>query len=732
MKIITAFLLTFLCISVSVAQNKIPGDQKSIPIKKIINSQWTFNYFPDEATGKGYEMTGYNDSKWPVVSIPHTWNTFETTGSLNPFILDNAEIDKHYWWMGWGWYRKHFSVNRNYYDCKVILRFDGVRKYCKVWLNGRYLGDHNDATSSFDFDITRAMNMEGDNVLAVAVNNREENELKQSTVQGKDDMGMYSGIIRNVSLVLKSNLYMLAENTGKYEGGVNISVPQVSKKEAVVRIQTWVKNDHSQKKNCILQTSIFDAADNLVQINRSEAVINPGLAYRFDQTGTPIKKPHLWSKENPYIYKITVEVIDGNEVVDALTSSSDLKFTLTDNVPATLYPADNKDDQNDPADLLVFNHNRGKNDKETGRSAGEPAKIVLASTQKKIPADRGSVATITADIVDSNGTHFNGANKTIKWVVTGPATLVGPEVFEPYASESLSAGYWYSSMPVTNIVRSSGKSGNIHIAVFASGLASGSIDIEAQEIKPDNSVIIEPILDDEGRKPVARITLSTYRLEEIPPEIRMTSDEISINSSDRSGFAHQIRDYICKNNTSVDSSSVEFMSIVDMFASYLQNNNGHLITDDYNYNVEHYNKCRLIAGYINATKLPPAFKDCLRKYYSDIIIMNGSEKNAGEEMNWLNWIPSGGTVVISRNGVTGSSTKGVIETNKSQLVDLIAVVHPSFVSFSDDAKERALIFIDKMNPYVHAAENIGGDSKTSYVVETDKPVLIPLLKFIAE
>ena len=148
----------------------------------------------------------------------------------------------------------------------------------------------------------------------------------------------------------------------------------------------------------------------------------------------------------------------------------------------------------------------------------------------------------------------------------------------------------------------------------------------------------------------------------------------------------------------------------------------------------------MIAGYINATKLPPLFKEGLKKYYASSIIKLGTEKNAGEEMNWLNWIPSGGTVVIYQEAPVTATLKGVIFTKKSELLDLIAVVYPQFPGFSQDAKDRALIFISKMNPYIHinsvSEQSREGDKEkatsTSYKAEKGQPILIPLLKFISE
>jgi hypothetical protein len=166
------------------------------------------------------------------------------------------------------------------------------------------------------------------------------------------------------------------------------------------------------------------------------------------------------------------------------------------------------------------------------------------------------------------------------------------------------------------------------------------------------------------------------------------------------------------------------------------NSNGHLSAVDYNFSVDHYNNCRLISGYINNTKLPPFFKEGLKKFYSEAIISRGVEKNAGEEMNWLNWIPSGGTVVIVQGDKTNPGLKGVVFAKSTRLEDIISVVYPQFVNFSQEAKDRALGFISRMNPYLHIS-TVGQEDKikqtsVTYTADKDQPILIPLLKFISE
>ena len=1037
MKIITLLLSVFFCIFISNAQRQPSENQNSHRIEKIINSQWTFNYFPTETADKGYESPGFNDSKWPAISVPHTWSTYETTGELHPFIASAAESDNPYWWIGWGWYRKHFSINSEYSGRKVFIEFEGVQKYCKVWLNGNYLGDHKGGYGSFDFDITQLIKPGEDNVLAVAVNNQQKDEFKIPPMAA-GNFNVYGGIYRDVTLVLKNNLYIPMQGSASHEGGTFVTTPLVSEKEGIVRVQTWVKNDNPQKVNCTLNTSIADATGKIVQVIKTTAFIDPGQIYTFDQTSKSIKNPHLWSHEDPYMYKVLSEVIDGKEIADTYTSPLGFRWFrwdykedflyvngekmiihggnrhqeypwLGDAIPKWItvmdyldmsenlnynfmrtahYPNDKlvyeladkygmvideespsiknqlfsvevqeqqmkemiRRDRNHPSimfwsmgnetnhavdskfavaedttriitarrvldgsagayvkhndeNLAIENllrctirgwYNRDVKDLEPSDSqhsgteehqqnmlkasgrfgpanlctwlyedhgadreylnspllhvnpkgyvdvyrvpkyayyfwqatyyekpmvfiqphywrsqylgqkrdfvvnsncekvelkvngvsigfqspddanfhsvtfkdvlveqgtltaiasksgekvttevvmAGDPAKIVLTGSHQKIPADRGSVAIVTADIVDSKGNHIYGATNNIRWSITGPATLVGPANYESDIDKHHQMeGVWYMDMPVSNVIRSTGIQGNIHIIVSAGGMTSGSFDILAEEMNQDNTAIIESVLDDEGRKPVDRMILNVDRLNDVPKEIKFTFDEFNLGLSDKLGFESAIRDYILKNNPSLDTSTIEFKTLIDLFASQLFNNDGQLIADDYNFNVDHYNNCRLISSYITATKLPQLFKEGLREYYAKEIIQQGSEKNSGEEMNWLNWIPSGGSVIIFQEAGNITGLKGTKVTNKSELTDLIAVVHPGYPNFSKEAKERALIFISKMNPYINVTaiseQSREGNKETvttiSYHAEKGKPILIPELKFLSE
>jgi hypothetical protein len=866
-KIIILSLL--ICCSYSTIAQRRSADLIVSPrIEKIINSDWTFNYFPSENAGEGYEEATYNDLNWPIVSIPHTWSTYETTGDIHPFIKDTSENDNPYWWRGWGWYRKHFIVNERYAGQKIFVEFEGIQKYCKVWLNGKYLGDHKGGYGSFDFDITSHVVPGKDNVLAIAVNNRKNDEYNIPPMN-PDSFYVYGGINRDVKLTIKDRLYIPMQGSATHEGGTFVTTPSVSSKKAIVRVRTWVKNDYDQPISCVLNTYITDASGKIIKTITSRQTINPGQLYMFDQVSKKIKKPRLWSPEDPYLYTVYSEVTDGARVTDSYTSPLGFRWFrwdynenalylngeklvpdggkyrqeypwLGEAVPAWItennvkniresgqcnlllaygHPGDRylyeltdkqgfitieesastgnqpfseavqeqqmkemiRRDRNHPSILFWsmgrmtdnavdsrYAHNEDTTRiltacRVTGGSAGsytrhrldnmvfkeleqypshggyvagqdivtgEPAKIVITGSHKSIKADRGSIVILTADIVDSQGNSIRDATNTIKWSVTGPARLTGPSVFESergkYSSDESAL---YKKIPVFNIIRSTGKQGKIMITASASGLASGSFEVDAGEVKSDDYAITEPVLIDEGRRPVPKAVLVVERLEEIPAEIEAITADFNAGSSDKKGYINAVREFIKRNNPQVDTTTVEFRSLVELFASYLVNNNGRLAAEDYNFSVNHYNNCRLVSGYIDATKLPQLFKDGLKRYYSEAIIKYGSERNAGDEMNWMNWIPSGGIVIVSQEDGSREWPAGTMITGKDRLDDLIAEVHPVFVKYGDFARERALTFVSKMNPYIHQVKE--GNS-IIYRAEKDKPILIPLIKFIAQ
>jgi len=108
------------------------------------------------------QMPNFDDSSWKRVTLPYAWNE----DSAFKVSIQNLPT-------GIAWYRKHFQVPASAHGQRVFLEFEGIRQAGDVYLNGKFIGRHEDGVSAFGFDITSDLKpgLE-DNVLAVRTDNR--------------------------------------------------------------------------------------------------------------------------------------------------------------------------------------------------------------------------------------------------------------------------------------------------------------------------------------------------------------------------------------------------------------------------------------------------------------------------------------------------------------------------------------------------------------------------------
>mgnify|MGYP000884882826 FL=1 len=67
------------------------------------------------------------------------------------------------------WYKNEFTLTQQQRDACAALRFEGVDYYCKVWLNGAYLGEHEGYFAPFEFEVAHLLKYDEPNTLVVKV-----------------------------------------------------------------------------------------------------------------------------------------------------------------------------------------------------------------------------------------------------------------------------------------------------------------------------------------------------------------------------------------------------------------------------------------------------------------------------------------------------------------------------------------------------------------------------------
>lgn len=89
------------------------------------------------------QSPAFDDSTWKPVTLPYAWNE----DSAFKVSIQNLPT-------GIAWYRKHFQVPADARGQRVFIEFEGIRQAGDVYLNGKFLGRHEDGVAAFGFDIT--------------------------------------------------------------------------------------------------------------------------------------------------------------------------------------------------------------------------------------------------------------------------------------------------------------------------------------------------------------------------------------------------------------------------------------------------------------------------------------------------------------------------------------------------------------------------------------------------
>ena len=257
------------------------------PRQKLnFNNEWKF-LLGDQHDA---EAVTYNDIKWDIIGLPHSFSI--------PYFLS----DKFY--VGYGWYRKHFNVPAQWSGKRVSIEFEGAFQEAEVFVNGKPVGHHMGGYTGFSFDITDAVKG-GDNLVAVRLNNNWNSELPP---RGGEHV-FSGGIYRDVYLVVTNPIHVTWY-------GTFITTPVVSKESATVNVKTEIHNDTHSEKLIEVHTVILDPEGKQVASLSSNQSIASGSTVIVDQTSQPISNPKLWHPDHPFLYNAVTTVLDSKKPID--------------------------------------------------------------------------------------------------------------------------------------------------------------------------------------------------------------------------------------------------------------------------------------------------------------------------------------------------------------------------------------------------------------------------------
>ena len=216
--------------------------------------------------------TDYHDTHWRALNLPHDWAVEGDFLCSNPSGAGGGALPG-----GIGWYRKTFNLQKKQGE-RYFIEFDGVYMNARVYINGKEVGYRPYGYSSFEYDITPYLTA-GRNVVAVRVDNSDQPNSR-----------WYSGcgIYRHVWFTKTADVHVK-------HWGVHV----VANPDGRISVTADVE---SQGKAYKVRNQVFDA--------QGQAV------------GLKVHRPHLWSVDDPYIYKVRTQVLVGGKVVDEVWTNT--------------------------------------------------------------------------------------------------------------------------------------------------------------------------------------------------------------------------------------------------------------------------------------------------------------------------------------------------------------------------------------------------------------------------
>lgn len=254
------------------------------------------------------EATGFNDTKWETVTIPHDWAIFGPFDKNND--LQNVAVTQNFEtqaslktgrtgglpYVGTGWYRTTFHSTPGK---QTTLIFDGAMSEARVFVNGKEACFWPYGYNSFYCDVTGLVNEDGkNNVLAVRLENRHQSSRWYPG----------AGLYRNVHVVTTEKIHVPV-------WGTQITTPFVKDEYASVCLHTTILN--AEKTELTVTTDIVDADGQVVSTKTNKGYIN------HDQPFTQnfiVEQPKLWSPETPVLYKAVSKIYAGDTLLDTYTT----------------------------------------------------------------------------------------------------------------------------------------------------------------------------------------------------------------------------------------------------------------------------------------------------------------------------------------------------------------------------------------------------------------------------
>lgn len=266
---------------------------------------------------RGAELSDFKDDEWESISLPHAWNENEAFKKS----IENLST-------GIAWYRKKFKIPALNSGKKIFLEFEGIRQGGEFYLNGKYIGRHENGVMAFGFDISDLLE-NGDNVIAVKIDNAWNYKEKEtgSSFQWSDKNfnANYGGISKNVWLHVTDKLYQTLplyaglKSTGVYIYAKDFDIPR---KLATITAESEVRNDYAKAKTFQYEVEIRDLKGKVIKLFSGSQIKINAAEVKSVSASAKLEDLNFWSWGYGYLYTINTRLKVDGKVVDEVKTKT--------------------------------------------------------------------------------------------------------------------------------------------------------------------------------------------------------------------------------------------------------------------------------------------------------------------------------------------------------------------------------------------------------------------------
>lgn len=277
-----------------------PRNEKGEITTKLLNGEWNFKYFASTT------MLDLNPTTWDKISVPSNW---QLKGYGRP-IYANIRYPKP---IQTGMFKKP-HIDEESAPCAVYMTKFDVKKFegslhinfcansgAELYINGKFVGYSEDTFDYQEYDITPFVE-EGENEVKIVV-------YRYTTGSYLEDQDMWriSGLFRDITLIYLptcriDDVYARAEFNEDF-----------SEAKLLIDADVYCMKDVEIGEDALLTAELLDKDGN--KVNESSFAV---LGLDEDETKSvkiteKVVSPHLWSAEDPYLYKLRITFTSKDE-----------------------------------------------------------------------------------------------------------------------------------------------------------------------------------------------------------------------------------------------------------------------------------------------------------------------------------------------------------------------------------------------------------------------------------